>query len=87
MMEGSHHVNQNSITYRKGAVQRTEIERPFLAATGFNSNLVHFLLLYHAIISNVEVCFLTGTISHVHGCAPKKWLCIHENLLTKSYDL
>ena len=72
MMEGSHHVNQNSITYRKGAVQRTEIERPFLAATG--------------IISNVEVCFLTGTISHVHGCAPKKWLCIHENLLTKSYD-
>ena len=58
--------------YRKGAIHRTEIKRPFLAAKGFNTNLViHFLVLYHAIISSVYVCLFTGMISHVHGGAPK----------------
>ena len=32
----------------------TKIERPFLAANGFNTNLVHFLPLYHVIISNMD---------------------------------
>ena len=55
----------------KGVVHRTEIERLFLAAKGFNTNLVYFLSLYHVIISNVHVCFFMGTTSHVHGRAPK----------------
>ena len=36
-MEGSRHVNCNSIIYRKRTVHRTEIERLFLAAKGFNT--------------------------------------------------
>ena len=40
-MEGSHHVNGNSIIYMKEVVHRTEIDRPFLAAKSFNINLVH----------------------------------------------
>ena len=28
---GSHHVNWNSIIYRKGVILKTEIKRPFLA--------------------------------------------------------
>ena len=55
-MEGSHHVNQNSIIYRKGAVHRTEIGRQSLAAKGFNTNSVHFLLPNHVIVSNMHVC-------------------------------
>ena len=47
------------------AVLRTETERPFIAAKGFNTNLIHFLLPYHAIISNVHICSFSGTISHV----------------------
>ena len=70
-MEGSHHVNWNSIIYRKGIIHRTEIERPFLAGKGFNTNLVQFLLPYHVIISNVHVCSFACTISHLHGRAPK----------------
>ena len=49
----------------------TETERPFLAAKGFNTNLVQFLPPYHVIISNACVCSFTCTISHVHGRAPK----------------
>ena len=59
------------MVYRKKAVHRTEIAGLFLAAKGFNTNLVHFLPLYHVIISNVHVCSLTGTISHVYGREPK----------------
>ena len=40
-MEGSHHVNWNSITYREGAVHRTEIDRLFLAPKDYKANLVH----------------------------------------------
>ena len=42
-MEGSHHVNCNSIMFRKRTVKKTEIDRLFLAAKSFNTNLVHFL--------------------------------------------
>ena len=48
-----------------------EAERPFLAAKGFSTNLVHSPSPYHVIICNVHLCFVTGTISHVHGLAPK----------------
>ena len=41
----------------------TEIERLFLAARGFNTNLVQFLWLYHVIISNVHIYSFTCTIS------------------------
>ena len=70
-MEGSHHVNWNSIIYRKGTIHRTEIERPLLAGKSFNTNLVQFLLPFHVIISNVHVYSFTHTISHVHGRARK----------------
>ena len=53
----------------------TEIGRLFLAAKGFNINLVHFLLLCYVIISNLYICFFTGTISHVYGRALKTVLC------------
>ena len=55
----------------KGATHRTEIERSFLAAKGFNTNLVQFLPLYHVIISIVLVFSFTCTISHMRGHAPK----------------
>ena len=70
-MEDSNYVNCNSIIYKKGAVHRTEIERPFSAATDFNTNLVHFLPPYHVIVSNVHVSSFTGMIFHVHGRAPE----------------
>lgn len=41
----------------------TEIERLFLAAYGFNTNLVDFLPPYNVIISNVRICSFTGLIS------------------------
>ena len=37
----------------------TEIERSFLAAKGFNTDLVQFLPLYDVIISNMYVCSKT----------------------------
>ena len=58
---------------------------PFLAVMGFNSNLVHFVPPYHVIISNVQVCFFTGTICHVHGRATKtvsRKIRIYEGLHT-----
>ena len=64
-------MNWKSIIYRKRAIHRTEIERPLLAVKGFNTNLLHVLLMCHVIISNVHVCSFTGTISHVHGCEHK----------------
>ena len=65
-------------------MHRSEIERPFLAAKGFNTNLVQFLSLYHVIISNVQVCSFTCTIYHVPGFAPKTVLrarnLVHKKL-------
>ena len=70
-MEGCHHVNCYIIICRKGAMHRTEIEKPFLvakAAKGFNTNLVHFLLLYHVISSNVHVCSYGYDFPRVRTC-------------------
>ena len=64
-MEGSHHVNSNSIIYRKRAIHKTEIEMPFLAVKGFNTNLVQFLPLYHVIISNVHVYSFSCTKNYI----------------------
>ena len=49
----------------------TEIERPFLAAKGFNTNLVQCLPPYYVIVSNVHVCYFTYRISRVHRRAHK----------------
>ena len=38
---------------------RTEIERPFLAAKGFSTNLVQFLTSYYVIIGSMHVCSFT----------------------------
>ena len=76
-MESSYHVDWNSIVWRKGAVQRMEIGRPFLAAKGFNTNLIHFLWLYHIII-NVHFC-----ISNVPRHKTKKVLCAQQFLYKK----
>ena len=80
-MEGSHHVNGNSIIYREGAIHRTEIERSFLAAKGFNSNLVQFLLSYHVVICKVQVCSFMCTDVHI------KWFRMYKILCTKNYNL
>ena len=55
----------------KGAVHRIQNREAAFSCQGFNTNLVHFLSLCHAINSNVYVCSLTCMISHVHRCAPK----------------
>ena len=82
-MEDSHHANCNSIIYRRGAIRRTEIEKPLLAAEGFNAKLVQYLPQYH-VISNVHVYFFTCTIKHVHGREPKMIFgarnLVHEKL-------
>ena len=77
-MEVNCHVNWNSIVYRKGAVHRTEIERPFLAAQGFNTNLAHILPPYHVIISNMHIC----SPMDVH----LKWFYMHKILCAKNYN-
>ena len=51
--------------------------RLFLDAKGFNTDLVYLLPSY-VIVSNVHVCSSPGTISHVHGRAPKTVLGVHE---------
>ena len=54
-------------------MHRTEIERPFLAAKGCNTNSVQFLPPYYVIISQVQVCSFSLTIPHVHeiSCTKK----------------
>ena len=54
----------------KGAIHMTKIERPFLAAKGFNTSLVQCLPLYY-VVSTVHVCSFTCRISHVHRHAAK----------------
>ena len=49
----------------------TKTESPFLAAKGFNTNLVQFLSPCHVIISNVHVCSFMCTTFLVHGRPPK----------------
>ena len=80
-MEGSHHVNWNGIIYRKAAIQRSEIERPFLAAKSFNINLVQYLNFYRSIMLLLVMCMST---LYVHGREPKTILdarnLVHEKL-------
>ena len=68
-MGGSHHVNWNSIIYRKGAIHRTEIERLVLAAQDFSTN-IQFLPPHNVVISNVHICPFACLISHIHKHAP-----------------
>ena len=85
-MEDSHHINRNSIIYRKRAIHRTEIERPFLAAEGFDTNLIQFLLPYHVIISDVYVCSFMARFTmwmDMH----RKWFCMHKISCMKNYNL
>ena len=84
-MEGSHHGNQNIVMYSKGAVHRTEIGRPFLAAKGFNNYLRHFLLAYDVTISNIHIYSLQArfpTCMNVH----LNRVCMNEILCTKNYN-
>ena len=59
-MEGSNHVNWNGIIYKKGTVHMTEIESPFSAANGFNTNLVRLLTPYHVILSIMHIMLFYG---------------------------
>ena len=52
----------------KGTIQRTEIERPFLPAKGFNANLVQFLNFYRRIMLLLITCM---SAIYGHGRAPK----------------
>ena len=63
-MEGSRHVNWNSIIYRKGSIQRTEIGRPVLAVKGFSTKLVQFLNLYHRIMLLLVTCTSSLYVHH-----------------------
>ena len=62
----------------------TEIERVFLAAKGFATNLVQCLPPYYVIISTVHICPFTCTTFHAHRRAPKSVLCA-RNLLYKKF--
>ena len=82
-MEGSHHVNGNSIIFKKGGIYRTKIERSSLTAKGFNTSLVQLLLLYNISINNFHASSITCTISHLERHAPKTVLHA-RNLLYKN---
>ena len=49
----------------------TEIEKPFPAASGFNTKLVHLPMPYHVIISTLHVRSFMGIISHMYWRATK----------------
>ena len=54
------------------------------ATKSFNTDLVHFLLLYHVTVSNMNISSFMGMISHMQVCAPKTVLhaqnLVHEKL-------
>ena len=84
-MEGGHNRYWNSIIFRKGAIYRSEIERPFLAANGFNTNLVQFLSPYHVLLVTCTSTLLRArfpTCTDVHV----KRFCAHEISCTKNYN-
>ena len=62
----------------------TEIKRPFLAARGFNTNLVQCVPPYFVTISNMHVRSLTRTISHLHRRAPKTVLHARKLMYEKN---
>ena len=69
-----------------------EIERLFLPAKCFNTNLVQFLPSYYAIISNMHVCSFMCTISKVHRRASEtvlhaRKIIIYEGLMVGNIRL
>ena len=62
------------------------MEKLFLAAKDFNTNLIQFLLPNHVIISNTHVCSFMCTIFHMHGHALNT-VYAHKILCTKDYNL
>ena len=60
-----------------------EIEKPFLAVKGFNTNSVQCLPPYFVVISNMHVYSLTRTISHLHRRAPKTVLRVRKLVYEK----
>ena len=79
-IEGSHHVNWNSIICRKRAVHTTEIERPFWAANGFNINLVQFLPLYHINISCACLLFYVHHFPRAGMCTLSRFVCTKSHV-------
>ena len=84
--EDSHHVNSNSIIYRKRAIARTERERSFLVVKGFNTNVVQFLRPHHVIISNVHVCSFCARFPTCTRCAPKMVLCARKIIIYEGLE-
>ena len=74
----SHHVNWNSMTYRKGTLQTTEIERAFLFAKVFNTNLVQFLNFYCRIMLLLLMCISALLHARFPMCTDRhlKWFCV-----------
>ena len=62
----------------------TEIERPFLVARRFNTNLVQCVPPYFVIISNMHVRSLTRTIFHLHRRALKSVLHARKLMYEKN---
>ena len=56
-------------------MHRTEIERAFLAAKNFNTNLEKLLTLYYVIISNVHVCFYVHNFPRARTCTENDFAC------------
>ena len=93
-MESSHHVNWNSIIYRKGALHRTEIDKPFLNAKGFDINLAqyqfllsnHFIIYYVRVILLYIMCAVSCAQFPISTGMHLKQFCLHRILCTKNYN-
>ena len=57
------------------AIHLTEIGRPFLDTKIFNTNLVHFLLRYHVMISNESLHFNGHDFLHARICTLNGFVC------------
>ena len=73
-------MNWKSIIYRKRAIQKSGIEKMFLAAKGFNTNLVQFLNVYDRIILLLVRC--TSALLHAWfpSCMDAKTILHARNL-------
>ena len=88
-MDGSHHVNLNSIIYKKGSIQRTKIESPFLAVKDFNTNFVQFLDFYWCSMLLLVTCKSALLRLQFPMCMNMhlKRFCVDEMLCMKGYNL
>ena len=77
-MEESHHVNWNGIVHKNGTIHRTETERPFLAAKGFNTTSI-MLLLVTCMSATLHAQFCTCMDVHL------KQFCKHKISGTKNW--